>query len=90
MLDFETIEFDYQILRNRLRELAYLNAGIRITLSEEDGKSQKFYYKGGISQYGAVAGLPVGRVPRLVTAGLLFSAPCCPDRSACACAAAAA
>ena len=48
---FETIEFDYQILRNRLRELAYLNAGIRITLSEEDGKSQKFYYKGGISQY---------------------------------------
>ena len=48
---FETTEFDYQILQNRLRELAYLNAGIRITLSEEDGKSQKFYYKGGISQY---------------------------------------
>jgi len=48
---FETTEFDYQILRNRLRELAYLNAGIRIILSEEDGKSQKFYYKGGISQY---------------------------------------
>ena len=48
---FETTDFDYQILRNRLRELAYLNAGIRITLSEEDGKSQKFYYKGGISQY---------------------------------------
>ena len=48
---FETTEFEYQILRNRLRELAYLNAGIRITLSEEDGKSQKFYYKGGISQY---------------------------------------
>ena len=48
---FETTEFDYQILRNRLRELAYLNAGIRITLSEEGGKSQKFYYKGGISQY---------------------------------------
>ena len=44
---FETTEFDYQILRNRLRELAYLNAGIRMTLSEEDGKSQKFYYKGG-------------------------------------------
>ncbi len=48
---FETTEFDYQILRNRLRELAYLNAGIRITLSEENGKSQKFHYKGGISQY---------------------------------------
>ena len=48
---FETTEFDYQILRNRLRELAYLNAGIRIILSEENGKSQKFYYKGGISQY---------------------------------------
>lgn len=48
---FETTEFDYEILQNRLRELAYLNAGIRITLSEEDGKSKKFYYKGGISQY---------------------------------------
>ena len=48
---FETTEFDYQILRNRLRELAYLNAGIRIIISEENGKSQKFYYKGGISQY---------------------------------------
>ncbi len=48
---FETIKFDYQTLRNRLRELAYLNAGIRITLTQEDGKSQKFYYKGGISQY---------------------------------------
>jgi len=48
---FETTEFDYQILRNRLRELAYLNAGIRIIISEENGKSQKFHYKGGISQY---------------------------------------
>ena len=48
---FETIDFDYQTLRNRLRELAYLNAGIRITLSQEKGKTEKFYYKGGISQY---------------------------------------
>ena len=36
---FETIDFDYQNLRNRLRELAYLNAGITITLSQEKGKS---------------------------------------------------
>ena len=48
---FETTEFDYQTLQRRLRELAYLNAGIRITLTQEKGKSQKFYYKGGISQY---------------------------------------
>ena len=48
---FETIDFDYQTLRNRLRELAYLNAGIRITLSQEKGKTENFYYKGGISQY---------------------------------------
>ena len=48
---FETIDFDYQTLRNRLRELAYLNAGITITLSQEKGKTDKFYYKGGISQY---------------------------------------
>ena len=32
---FETVDFDYQILRYRLRELAYLNAGITINLSEE-------------------------------------------------------
>ena len=48
---FETVKFDYQTLRYRLRELAYLNAGITISLFEEGGKTEKFYYKGGISEY---------------------------------------
>ena len=50
---FETVTFDYQTLRYRLRELAYLNAGITINLREEidNGKSDKFLYEGGISEY---------------------------------------
>jgi len=48
---FETIEFDYSILKYRLRELAYLNAGISISLSKEGGKSETFMYEGGLSEY---------------------------------------
>ena len=48
---FETPKFEYSILKYRLRELAYLNAGISITLSNEEGKSEVFKYEGGISEY---------------------------------------
>jgi len=48
---FETIKFDYSILRYRLRELAYLNAGIKINVSQEKGESETFQYEGGISEY---------------------------------------
>jgi len=48
---FESIKFDYSILRHRLRELAYLNAGISISLSSDDGKSEVFRYEGGLSEY---------------------------------------
>ena len=48
---FETIQFDFSILRYRLRELAYLNAGITIMISEEGGESETFQYAGGISEY---------------------------------------
>ena len=34
-----------------LRELAYLNAGITITISQEGGKSETFQYEGGIAEY---------------------------------------
>ena len=45
--------FSYDTVANRLRELAFLNAGVKITLTDErlEGKSQTFIYEGGISQF---------------------------------------
>ena len=49
----ETTIFDYEILKTRLRELAFLNRGLRISLYDlrEDDKSDSFCYEGGISEY---------------------------------------
>ncbi len=49
---FEAIEFQYDILQSRLRELAFLNAGITITLSDERTNTTKtFSYEGGIKTF---------------------------------------
>ncbi len=49
---FETTEYSFDTLANRLRELAFLNAGILITIEDErDGKTHKFQYEGGISSF---------------------------------------
>jgi DNA gyrase subunit B len=49
---FETTVFSFDILAQRLRELAFLNGGILITLDDErDGKSHKFQYDGGIVSF---------------------------------------
>ncbi len=49
---FEETEFSFDILANRLRELAFLNSGIRITLTDErDERTSEFYYKGGIVSF---------------------------------------
>ncbi len=49
---FEDLDFSFDILSNRLRELAFLNRGIRITLSDDrDGKKSEFFYKGGIVSF---------------------------------------
>ncbi|WP_413377083.1 DNA topoisomerase (ATP-hydrolyzing) subunit B [Alkalihalobacillus sp. 1P02AB] len=49
----ETIVYDYDTLALRLRELAFLNKGLTITITDkrEDGKSAKYYYEGGIASF---------------------------------------
>lgn len=50
----ETTVYEYDILANRLRELAYLNRGLRITITDERGveiRSDIFHYEGGIKSY---------------------------------------
>ena len=51
---FLTIDFEYDIIAERLRELAYLNSGLEIILKderEEDGESDRFKFKGGLSDF---------------------------------------
>ena len=49
---FENREYEYSILAKRLKELAFLNRGITITISDERiNKNEVFYYKGGITEY---------------------------------------
>jgi DNA gyrase subunit B len=69
---FETVEMDYDTIAHRLRELAFLNAGLKIKLSEEaHGREEVFQYKGGLKafvEYLNRARTPVSR-PVLVVAG---------------------
>lgn len=48
-----TTEFKFDILANRLRELAFLNPGLRITLLDERAENRRevFYYKNGIEEF---------------------------------------
>ena len=51
----ETTSFDYDILKERVRELAFLNKGLRIILcddrNEAEKKREEFVYEGGLSEY---------------------------------------
>lgn len=49
---FETTDFSFDILSQRLRELAFLNRGLRISIHDErTDKTQEFLYKGGIISF---------------------------------------
>ncbi|NQZ97079.1 MAG: DNA gyrase subunit B, partial [Myxococcales bacterium] len=49
---FNSIDFSFDVLSTRLRELSFLNAGLRIKISDErDGKSHDFCYEGGIKSF---------------------------------------
>jgi DNA gyrase subunit B len=50
---FETTEFDFSVLEQRLRETAFLTRGLRIALVDErgEGKRADFHYEGGISDF---------------------------------------
>ena len=53
---FSTVEFSFDILASRLRELAFLNAGLIIHLEDQrpDGKTDLYEYKGGIAEFVAL------------------------------------
>lgn len=51
---FETLEFDFDTLRTRLREMAFLTKGLKITLSDKRAgkeKEREFHYEGGIKEF---------------------------------------
>ena len=51
---FETGDFEYETLRNRLREMAFLNKGVRIIFKDDRGESPKendFCYEGGLREF---------------------------------------
>jgi len=49
---FEFLEYNYDTLANRFREMAFLNRGLRISLHDErNEKKELFYFEGGISEF---------------------------------------
>ncbi len=49
---FTTLEFDYDILANRLKELAFLNKGLKLSIKDEiNNREDEFYYEGGVKSF---------------------------------------
>src|SRR5687767_4452795 len=59
---FETTDYSFDTLAQRLRELAFLNGGVTITIDDErDGKSHRFLYEGGIVSFVEYLNQKIGR-----------------------------
>ena len=49
---FQTTDFSFETLVRRMRELAFLNKGLKISIQDKrEEKKEEFYYKGGLKQY---------------------------------------
>ncbi len=50
---FDTVDFDFQTILNRLRQQAYLTKGVQISIIDErkEGQKYRFYFEGGIKSY---------------------------------------
>ncbi|MBT5433294.1 MAG: DNA topoisomerase (ATP-hydrolyzing) subunit B [Rhodospirillaceae bacterium] len=51
---FTMVEFDFGVLEHRLRELAFLNSGVRIRLADQrtvEVREEEFYYEGGVQAF---------------------------------------
>ena len=49
---FETVEFDYETLRQRFQQMCFLNKGLKISLLDErDGRTDTYHYEKGLSDY---------------------------------------
>lgn len=50
---FDTVNFDYELISKRIRDIAYLNSGLKIHLKDnrEDKKDEEFCFNGGLSDY---------------------------------------